>query len=43
MGEGGIMQEDQSTKKAYVRRFFWEEVDVDRSQLYECKMIKGTR
>ena len=35
MGEGEIMQEDQSTRKAHVRIFFWEVVDVDRSQLYE--------
>ena len=42
MGEGARMQEDQSTRKAHVRRFFWEVVDVDRYQLYECKTIKGT-
>ena len=33
MGEGARMQEDQSTRKAHVHRFFWEVVDVDRSQL----------
>ena len=43
MGEEARMQEDQSTRNAKVCRFFWEVVDVDRSQLYECKMIKGTR
>jgi hypothetical protein len=43
MGEGARMQEDQSTRKAHVPRFFWEVVDVNRSQLYECKVIKGTR
>ena len=42
MGEGERMQEDQSTRKSHVRGSFWEVVDVDRSQLYECKMIKGT-
>ena len=42
MGEGAIMQEDHSTRKSHVHRFFWEVVDVDRSQLYECKTIKGT-
>ena len=43
MGEGARMQEDQSTRKAQVHRFFWKVVDVYRSQLYECKTIKGTR
>ena len=42
MGEGARMQEDQSTRKAHVHRLFWEVVDVNRSQLYECKTIKGT-
>ena len=37
MGEGARMQEDQSTRKAHVHRLLWEVVDVDRSQLYECK------
>ena len=42
VGEGARMQEDQSTRKSHVCRFFWEVVDVDRSQLYERKNIKGT-
>ena len=43
MGQGARRQEDQSSQKAHVHRYFWEVVDVDRSQLYECKTVQGTR
>ena len=42
MGHGSRRQEEQSSKKTHVHRYFWEAVDVDRSHLNECKTIYGT-
>jgi hypothetical protein len=41
MGEGTWTHEDQSHMKAHVHRYFWEVVDVDRSQWYECKKSRA--
>lgn len=42
MEEGTRIREDQSIRKAHVCIFFWVVVDVDKSQSYECRIIKGT-
>ena len=42
MGEGARRKEDKSTRKAHVQRYFWELVDVDWLELYECKTVQGT-
>ena len=42
MGQGARRQEEQSSQKAHVHRYFWEVVDVDRSHIYECKTVQGT-
>ena len=42
MGQRARRQEDQSSQKAHLHRYFWEVVDVDRSILYDCKTVQGT-
>ena len=42
LGKGARRQDDQSSQKARVHRYFWEVVDVDRSHLYECKIVQET-
>ena len=42
MGWGDRREEEQSSQKSHVHRYFWEVVDVDRSHLYECNINQGT-
>ena len=42
MGQGASRKEDQSSQKAHVHKYFLEVFDVDRSNLYEPKIIQGT-